>query len=90
MDAWENGMLYTPLAVVNVYQCGSCRSYDDPDHWSYETNHLRSCGYRTEEEAQRAAEKHIAGLARSTLRIVKQANAERERRAITDGTIRGK
>lgn len=53
---WIDNTLLTSLAKIEVYQCGSCRSYDDPDHWTFETPTFRSCGHASELAAKQAAE----------------------------------
>jgi hypothetical protein len=64
---WVDGVLWTTRGNVNVYQCGSCRSYDDPDHWSFQWDHYRSCGHLTEDATKEAAEQHVIDMALSMI-----------------------
>lgn len=78
MNTWNDGVLYTPRGNVIVYQCGSCRDYDDSDHWSFEWDYYRSCGHATEDEAKHAAEEHVIGIAQSMMHSAVWARVVRE------------
>lgn len=79
MNKWEENMLWTGHGgFVSVQQCGSCRDYDDPDHWSFEWGHFRSCGHATEDDAKRAAEEHVIEMALSMTQNAMNARAMRE------------
>ena len=78
MNKWNDGALYTVHGHVSVYQCGSCRDHYDPDHWSFEWDHYRSCGHATEDAAMEAAEQHVIEIAQSMMQNAMDARAMRE------------
>jgi hypothetical protein len=77
---WSDGMLLTPLGSVSVYQCGSCRDYNDPNHWSWSwdgfAKHV-TCGFATEAAAMDAAEDWLFEKGHDVARAAKEAYEER-------------
>lgn len=67
---WRDGTFHSPLGQLNVYECGSCRSYDDPGHWSFSTEHYIECGFQTEAEAESAAEGWLLEQAHKVIHAV--------------------
>lgn len=80
MNRWNDGAMWVGHGgFVSVHQCGSCRDdYDEEGHWSFEWDHFRSCGHKTEDDAMRAAEEHVIEIAQSMMRQAMDARSIRE------------
>lgn len=74
---WSGNEILVWGATMSVYQCGSCRDHYDPDHWSFEYRHYRSCGHATEEDAKEAAETHMIEMATTIMQDAMNARAAR-------------